>query len=212
MRGLIACLDEERGTLDILSDQGERYVADLSAELDSARVGMPVEFELAGREVKQLSLYKPESFVQEEVPYTEVKEFAIYRTEELPFGQELLSKAPLPVEREGRSEDSVKWKLMSFAKKCGANCLINYQAEQYIKNSIGFSYYMYRGHAVPGLAAVLDPKGVATYEELTGKLDGEQLKHEYLIADGVASGKLALKIVCGVLLLIFCIGFWLSAS
>ncbi len=114
------------------------------------------------------------------------------------------------MEREGRSEDSVKWKLMSFAKQCGANCLIEYQAERYIKNSIGFSYYMYRGHALPAVAAKLDLRGTATREELLHKLNEDHLKREYLMSEGVASGRLALKIVCGVLLAVFCAGFLLS--
>ena len=212
MRGIIAALNQEQGTVDLISEQGERYVTDFRPELAEAKSGMPVEFSLEGRTVHKLSLYRPENFESGDVPYTEVKDFAIYRTDELPFGQELIARAPFPVEREGRTEDSVKWKLMSFAKKCGANCLINYSSEQYIKNSIGFSYYMYRGHAEPAVAAVLDPKGVSIRAELEHKLDSEVLKHEYIIADGVQSGKLALKIVCGVLLVIFCLGFILAST
>ncbi|MCR5536958.1 MAG: hypothetical protein K6F05_06045 [Succinivibrio sp.] len=213
MRGIIAKIDRETEgaeSLEFLDEAGQSYSLPLTDHLQDAKRGMLLEFTLKDGQVSDCELYKSSNFEPLDVPYTEVKDFAIYRNAEPQKGQEILEQAPFPVEREGRTEDNVKWKLMSFAKKCGANCLIDYGAEQYIKNSIGFSYYMYRAHGTPAVAARLDLKGESTRAELEDKLNEEVLKHEYILKDGMASSKLAFKIVCAVLLVIFCVGFILS--
>ena len=212
MQGIITSIDREEAVGRILTTQGDSLLMKLDDSVKEALPGMQVEFERQGSEAVKVALPDVESFDPLEVPYREVEDFAIYRSSELPFGQELLAKAPHAVKREGRTPDSAKWKMMTLAKKCGANTLINYTEERFIRNSIGFSFYMYRTSAVPAVAASIDPNAFTSRDELMNKLDLEMLKREYQIEQGVESSRLALKIICGVLLLIFFIGFLLSLS
>lgn len=120
---------------------------------------------------------------------------------------ELIDSSPYLFKKVCRTVELSKEQLISLCEQTGANALIDFKVKKILKNSIGFSYYLYEGQ---GRAAVIGKRadsGDYTKKELRAKLN-HTLISSMEIEDRKRRiiGKLA-KVFCGILLIIFIIGF-----
>ncbi len=131
--------------------------------------------------------------------------------EALPEGYVLLSQGE-ELHADARSEDYAKWRLSKLCRACGGNAITEVKSEQFVRNSIGFSYYMSRVRGRPALIARPGRDGTLTYADIMGQFSKERSAE---LAHRLASQKSGTRmlVISGAVLFILCvIGFILSGG
>ena len=128
----------------------------------------------------------------------------------IPEGFELMVKSPVVLVREARKLSIAKWKLAEACKRYGANVVLDFKEETFLRNSIGFSFYMHRVRGVAGVIAKQDEDGTETKADLEVLLDEKAIAED---AQRTKSGELGKKLIryfCFMMFIVFCIGFLIS--
>lgn len=128
----------------------------------------------------------------------------------IPQGYELIAKSQVILVREARKLSIAKWKLAEACKRYGANVVLDFKEESFLRNSIGFSFYMHRVSGVAGVIAQRDEDGTETLAELENLLDEKAIAED---AQRTKSGEIGKKIIryfCIMMFIVFCIGFLIS--
>ena len=133
----------------------------------------------------------------------------IKKDEPLPDGFEIITKGH-ELFAEARDESYAKWRLSKFCRACGANAIADVRTERFVKNSIGFSFYMNRVTGAPALIAKRDTQGTLTYADLIGQFSKKRSAELSKKLGSYKNGN-RLVIISGAVLLVLCIvGFFLS--
>ncbi|MGN1281648.1 MAG: hypothetical protein ACI4UM_07065 [Succinivibrio sp.] len=123
---------------------------------------------------------------------------------------ELIDSSPYTFKKECRNIELAKEQLESLCEQAGANALIDFKVHKILKNSIGFSYYLFQGQGRAAVIARPSPNGEYTKKELRTRISHKFIaKIELEDRKRRIIGKIS-KVVCGVLLIIFIIGFAIS--
>ncbi len=209
--------DEDRGAIQsddglLLNFSSESLVQ--SQDLPLLEDGCRVEFELEDSIVVKMTILKEQSLLDDKCFYLEPKEVGLI-TSGVPSGFELIDSSDIELHREARTSKALKLTFINLCEKLGGNVVLDYKEEQFTRNSIGFSFDMYRGSFRVGLIGKkVDDKtdGALSLSELKQKINHENIEK---LADDEKKSKLGLKIVKisgAILLIIFTIGFFLSGN
>ncbi|WP_031491452.1 hypothetical protein [Succinivibrio dextrinosolvens] len=219
MKGTITYFNAVENTGAIQSDDGlllKFSTESLSPNQDYSKLvnGCRVDFDLEDKLVVNMVISKEQNFLEDNIFYLEPLQTGII-TSGIPEGYELIDSSDIALNREARNSKALKFAFIDLCEKLGGNVVLDYKEERFTRNSIGFSFYMYRGTARVGLIAK------RADENTDGALSLRALKHKIRhegiekIADDEKKSKLGLKIVKisgAILLIIFTIGFLMSGS
>ena len=128
----------------------------------------------------------------------------------VPSGFELIKKADQTIECSARAESMAKHKLAQACKKYGANVILDYSAERFVRNSIGFSFYMYRVSGYPAVMAKISKDGSFSREELEDSLNTAEIYADAKRRQSVKKGNFILKLLACAMALFFLAGFLMS--
>jgi hypothetical protein len=135
----------------------------------------------------------------------------IKQGEKLPDGYVLLDRGE-ELHAEAKSEDYAKWRLAKLCRACGANAITEARTERFIRNSIGFSFYMNSVKGRPALIARPGSDGTQSYADMMGKFSREKSAEIAKKLGTEKSGSRMIAISGAVLLILCVIGFILSGG
>ena len=128
----------------------------------------------------------------------------------VPDGFLLIAKSSKPIVRQARLLPQAKYKLAKACEQYGANVVMDFSDEEFIRNSIGFSFVMHRVTGYPAVMAKEDEQGTFTRGDLEDMLKYEEIDADIKRMQSVKSGTLMLKALGAVMVLVCCVGFVLS--
>lgn len=219
MQGTVTYFDKENLKGAIQSDNGQLLSFDDSSLDNETKVGnlsvdMRVGFEINEDDtVTGLCILKDQIIIEDKIFYEAPSRVGFAKG--VPDGFELIDSDDLRLEVEARNTKQAKAMLVSIAKSVGANLVMDYKEEQFVRNSIGFSYYMYRASARFGLIAKKtddnskDVKKVSLYD-LKHTLSHEIIAKNYSDNKKSKKGIFLLKVLGALLVMVFFIGFLIS--
>lgn len=213
MKGIVTYFNLELNKGSIQADDGRMLSFDrdsLSNQDDVSKLveGLRVEFSVDGDLILKIEIQKEQCFLEDTVFYIEPSQIGIAK--DTPQDFELIDKATYTIQREARSSKAVKLALIDDCRKLGGNVVLDYKEVQFERNSIGFSYYMYKASGVVGIIATKsDVKNdeLPSLLELKNRINHQKIKE---LHDDSLKSKLALKvakIAGGILFVIFALGF-----
>lgn len=219
MKGTITYYNAVENTGAIQSDDGlllKFSTESLVPNQDESMLvnGCRVDFELEDNIVVNMVICKEQNLLEDNVFYVEPQQTGIISSG-IPEGYELIDSSEICLNREARSSKALKYAFIDLCEKLGGNIVLDYQEERFSRNSIGFSFYMYRGSARVGLIAKksdANTDGALSLRDLKNKIRHENIEK---FADDERKSKLGLKIVKisgAILLIIFTIGFFMSSK
>ncbi len=137
--------------------------------------------------------------------------WVIKEGEALPEGYVLLCQGEV-LHAEAKGEDYAKWRLSKLCRACGGNAITCVATSKFIRNSIGFSYYMTTVKGRPALIAKPGPDGTLSYADLMGQFSKER-SEELARKLATQKGGNRMLAISGAVLFILCvIGFILSGG
>ncbi len=216
MKGSVTYFSHEEGKGSIQADDGRMLSfkrSSFAKGMDDTLffIGQSVEFELEDDNVVNLvALNKDEPKAANF--YLEPKSVNVYSSSDVE-NYELIDKSTQKLSKVARNPDELKSYFTSLCRSLGGNAVLDYEDSKFVKNSIGFSYYLYRGSAafgVIGTKAESSNDSALSYSDLKHKLNHAEI--EKMATDEKKSQKSlkVLKIAGIVLLIIFTIGFLMS--
>ncbi len=122
-------------------------------------------------------------------------------------GYEILDVGRFRLAKTARDENKARVELASLCRALGGNTLleVTHSSEQKTAMGYAFIYHTYRGYAA--VAGRPDEKGDHYASELLQSINHREIERRGQRHENVAAGKIALRILGGVLLLIFCAGY-----
>ncbi len=127
-----------------------------------------------------------------------------------PDDYEVIVKSEYPVTRIGRNSNLAKKAVIDECIRIGGNAVLDYKERKILKNSIGFSFYVYEGIGYPSVIAKRNDKGHFSKSELKELLDKTEAKKIHQGELNAKTGFKILKIIGAILLVVFTIGFFCS--
>lgn len=127
-----------------------------------------------------------------------------------PDDYEVIVESEYPVTRIGRNSNLAKKAVIDECIRIGGNAVLDYKERKILKNSIGFSFYVYEGTGYPSVIAQRNDKGHYSKSELKTLLDKTEAKKIYQGEVNTKKGFKILKIIGAILLVVFTIGFIFS--
>lgn len=219
MKGTITYFNADENTGAIQSDDGlllNFSTESLSPNQDESKLinGCRVEFDLdEDKIVENMLISKEQNLLEDNIFYVEPSQTGIISSG-IPEGYELIDSSDIALKREARNSKSLKFAFIDLCEKLGGNVVLDYKEERFTRNSIGFSFYMYRGTARVGLIAKkadANTDGALSLRDLKNKIRHDGIEK---IASDERKSQLGLKLVKisgAILLIIFTIGFFLSS-
>lgn len=218
MKGTITYFNADENTGAIQSDDGlllNFSTESLSPNQDESKLinGCRVDFGLEDNIVVNMLICKEQNLLEDNIFYVEPSQTGIISTG-IPEGYELIDSSDITLNREARNSKSLKLAFIDLCEKLGGNVVLDYKEERFTRNSIGFSFYMYRGTARVGLIAKkadANTDGALSLRDLKNKIRHEGIEK---IASDERKSQLGLKLVKisgAILLIIFTIGFFMSS-
>lgn len=128
----------------------------------------------------------------------------------IPDGFELIAKSDKPIVREARLLSQAKYKLAKACEQYGANVVMDFSDEEFIRNSVGFSFVMHRVKGYPAVMAAADENGTQTRGELESRLKLDAINDDIERMQSAKRGGLILKIFGAMMIAVFFAGFILS--
>ena len=221
MHGVITTYDNKKGTGRVQGDDGQIYFfsRDMVAkaeDIPSLMMEMEADFtpvQGEGRmEAHELSLTDPDSFQDKVLYYNEPQGF-LCEKEDLVSGFDVLDRGLYRLSRSERSEEKARYALIRECVDLGANALVSYKVETHLKIAIGFSYEVVECSGVPVVLGRLNPNGDARAEDLKHRIDQEEkIKKLHNAMVNTKIGKMVIKGLAAVLIVIFTLGFFLSGG
>lgn len=130
----------------------------------------------------------------------------------VPDGYELIAKSDKPVVREARLLSQAKYKLAKACEQYGANVVMDFSDEEFIRNSIGFSFVMHRVKGYPAVMAKEAEDGTQTRGELETRLKSDEIDADIERMQSAKKGGFILKIFGAMMIAVFFAGFILSLT
>ncbi len=216
MKGSVTYYSKEEGKGAIQTEDGRMFSfkrEDFASGMDDTLfyTGQTAEFdsfEDKAVQVKALNLDEPKTFNF----YLEPKEINVYTSSEVE-NYELIDKSAHRLSKVARNPDELKSYFTELCKSLGGNAVLDYEDSKFIRNSIGFSYYLYRGFAsfgVLGIRSESSNDNALSYNDLRHRLNHERVEKMALDEKKSKTSLKVLKIAGIVLLIIFSIGFFMS--
>lgn len=217
MKGTITYFNADENTGAIQSDDGlllNFSTESLAPNQDESKLinGCRVDFNLEDKIVVNMLISKEQNLLEDNIFYLEPAQTGIISSG-IPDGYELIDSSDITLKREARNSRSLKFAFIDLCEKLGGNVVLDYKEERFTRNSIGFSFYMYRGTARVGLIAKKadsNTDGAQSLRELKHKIRHDGIEK---IASDERKSQFGLKLVKisgAILLIIFTIGFFLS--
>ena len=127
-----------------------------------------------------------------------------------PDDYEVIVESEYPITKIGRNSNLTKKAVIDECTRIGGNAVLDYKERKILKNSIGFSFYVYEGSGYPSVIARRNDKGRYSMSDLKNLLDNVEAKKIYQGEVNSKIGFKILKIIGAILFVIFTIGFFLS--
>ena len=215
MKGIITYYSKQEDKGSIQSEDGKIYSftsKDSEGDFTLSDIKEPVEatFEVSKEaDTYQLShvtakRIDPESKVFYDVPSRVGISFS------KPDDYEVIVESEYPITKIGRNSNLTKKAVIDECTRIGGNAVLDYKEKKILKNSIGFSFYVYEGTGHPSVIAKRNDKGRYSKSDLKNLLDNAEAKKLYQGEVNSKIGFKILKIIGAILFVIFTIGFFLS--
>lgn len=215
MKGIITYYSKQEDKGSIQSEDGKIYSftsKNCEGDFTLSDIKEPVEatFEVSKEaDTYQLShvtakRIDPESKVFYDVPSRVGISFS------KPDDYEVIVESEYPITKIGRNSNLTKKAVIDECTRIGGNAVLDYKEKKILKNSIGFSFYVYEGTGYPSVIAKRNDKGRYSKSDLKNLLDNVEAKKIYLGEVNSKIGFKILKIIGAILFVIFTIGFFLS--
>lgn len=127
-----------------------------------------------------------------------------------PDDYEVIVESEYPVTKTGRNSNLAKKAVIDECIRIGGNAVLDYKEKKILKNSIGFSFYVYEGTGYPSVIARRNDNGHYSKSDLKQLLDNTLAKKIYQGEINSKAGFKILKIIGAVLFIIFTVGFFFS--
>lgn len=211
MQGTISAINRERHSGHIQGDDGALMYFDESAFLKDEdkgdlAVGMRVSYNAIQDRALDLELLDKEEFLRTEALYIEPQDFELKKG---PFkeGYEIISRGKYPLEAVDRDVDKARSKLIEALKDVGANVGLNLTDTQETRNAMGYGFIFHHLKAYPAVCAIRASNGQERLGDLEKRLNHKKIKQIGVKRQNEIIRKLVFKILCGILLVIFALGF-----
>lgn len=218
MKGLITYYSKADDKGSIQSEEGKIYsfcAKDCEGDFVSNDIKEPVEatFELSQNEDNENGYtishvvaknIDPETKVFYDVPSRVGISFS------KPDDYEVIVESQYPITRIGRNSNLTKKAVIDECTRIGGNAVLDYKEKKILKNSIGFSYYVYEGTGYPSVIGKRNDNGRYSKSDLKNLLDMTASQKLYQGDVNSKIGFKILKLIGAVLFVIFTIGFFLS--
>lgn len=215
MKGIITYYSKQEDKGSIQSEDGKIYSftsKNCEGDFTLSDIKEPVEatFEVSKEaDTYQLShvtakRIDPESNVFYDVPSRVGISFS--KTDDY----EVIVESEYPITKIGRNSNLTKKAVIDECTRIGGNAVLDYKEKKILKNSIGFSFYVYEGTGYPSVIAKRNDKGRYSKSDLKNLLDNVEAKKIYQGEVNSKIGFKILKIIGAILFVIFTIGFFLS--
>lgn len=230
MNGRIATFDNKKGEGRLQGDDGHIYWFNRNCiareeESDLLMMDVEVSFETGEIEVKnrrsgqmekrqaaiEVKVLNPESLEDLNVYYAEPPTF-LYEKEDLVEGFDVLDRGIFALSRSERTEEKARQRLTREVMEFGANALVSYKVDVKLKNAFGFGFNLYTATGVPVVLGRRDDNGDFRRSELQNRLDQTKIRKAHDILVNTRIGKMVVKGLAALLLLIFALGFFLTGG
>ena len=217
MEGTITLFDNAAKAGKIQCDDGrildfEETGLDSSLPVSLVRESLRVAFLEEDGGPCHIRALDKQDFIEGEIFYLEPKEIGIVR-EHIPMGYELIDKGEQTLHLEAKTSKALKLKFIEICRKLSGNVVLDYEDEEFSRNSIGFSISMVRGSATFGvMGRKVDDKTEGAYSlyDLKRKLSHDRLLKMHGDEEKGEVGLRIIKISGFILLVLFTYGFFKS--
>ena len=212
MQGLISSVDSISKDGRIQGDDGHIYSFDKTSfskaeDADSVCVGIRSEFEADDRGFcTQLELLDVKAFAEDSMTYFEPPATQIDKGMQI-VGYEIIDRAGGPIVKGDRNIEHARYRLLHECESLGANAVLNYSIQKQVRNSFGFGFAYYNAYGIPAVIGRPDVKGDCTRRELASKLNHKKINSLRSMVENATVAKIVLRILGGILLVIFTVGF-----
>ena len=230
MHGTISTYDNKKGEGRVQADDGHIYwfnrdCISREEESDYLMMDVEVEFEVGTLNVKdrktnqmverqaalELKVLNPQALDEHNVFYSEPSSF-LYEKDDLVPGFDVLDRGLYSLSRSDRSEEKARYRLTRDCVEYGANSLVSYKVDIKLKNAFGNGYNIYTATGVPVILGRRDDHGELRVSDLKNRLDQAKIKKAHEILVNTRIGKMVVKGLAALLLLIFALGFFMTGG
>lgn len=222
MKGVISTYDTKKGVGRVQGEDGHIYSfkrdALLKAEdVDCLKIHVNISFEPHKDETTgnlfahDIDIVDREAAMREDEFYVEPSTFQCH-VSDLIDGYDILDRGIYPLSKAERSEENAKRRLIAECLAVGANACVSYRVEETMRISFGMAFCVYHARGVPVVIGQPAPNGEASYEELHNRLDQEKIRKNHNMFINTKIGKIVVKWLAIVLVIIFTIGFIVSGG
>lgn len=230
MHGTISTYDNKKGEGRVQADDGHIYWFNRDCiareeESDYLMMDVEVEFEVGTLNVKdrktnqmverqaalELKVLNPQALDEHNVFYSEPSSF-LYEKDDLVPGFDVLDRGLYSLSRSDRSEEKARYRLTRDCVEYGANSLVSYKVDIKLKNAFGNGYNIYTATGVPVILGRRDDHGELRVSDLKNRLDQAKIKKAHEILVNTRIGKMVVKGLAALLLLIFALGFFMTGG
>lgn len=217
MKGIITYYSKQEDKGSIQSDDGKIYSftsKDCEGDFTLSDIKEPVEATFEVSKENDADTYQvshviaksidPESKIFYDVPSRVGISFS------KPDDYEIIVESEYPITKIGRNSNLTKKAVIDECTRIGGNAVLDYKERKILKNSIGFSFYVYEGTGYPSVIAKRNDKGHYSKSDLKNLLDNAEAKKIYQGEVNSKIGFKILKVIGAILFVIFTIGFFLS--
>lgn len=220
LNGSITSYDNKKGEGRIQADDGHIYWFSrkfLAKAEDEAylMVGMKVSFQPENKDNKltayEVVVTNPQEFEDQQNMYSEPSEFMCVK-EDLVDGFDVLDRGLYPISRGERTEEKARYRLMTECTSLGANAVVRYEVECKLKSAFGYGFNQYIAKGVPVVLGRPNPQGEMSSNDLKNRLDQDKIKKNHNAMINTKIGRLVIKGLAALLLVIFTLGFIFSSN
>lgn len=230
MHGKISTYDNKKGEGRVQADDGHIYWFNRDCiaraeDSDYLMMEVEVEFEVGSIKVKdrksnsmverqgalELKVLNYQDLDEHNVFYAEPSSF-LYEKEDLVEGFDVLDRGLYSLSRSDRTEEKARYRLTRDCLEYGANSLVSYKVDVKLKNAFGNGYNIYTVTGVPVILGRRDEQGELRSSDLKNRLDQNKIKKAHEILVNTRIGKMVVKGLAALLLLIFALGFFLTGG
>lgn len=211
MKGLITSFDAIKKVGHIQDESGHIYSFNYDSfakdeDRDIVSVGMSAKYDVNDNICCDLTLLNIDEFNADKIKYVEPDTVQILE-DDLVEGYEIIDKARYKIVKGDRSIEKARYRLIEEVKSLGGNVILNSFVKTEIKNSMGYAFEYFYVYGLPAVIAKVDEKGSLTRKNLSEQLNHVKADKLGNMIENQKVAKIVLKILGGILLVIFTLGF-----
>lgn len=230
MRGQISTYDNKKGEGRIQGEDGHIYwfnrdCLERGEDVDYLMMDIEVNFNSGTKEVLNrrtnemeqrqaaldITIPNPIPLDEQDIYYQEPSSF-LFEKNDLVDGFDILDRGLYSIQCSERTEDKARYRLQRDCEDFGANACVSFKVDLELKNAMGNGFHVYHARGVPVVLARRDPNGEWRPDELRNRLNQEKIKKAHNIIVNTRIGKMVVKALAVVLIIIFCLGFILTGG